>query len=313
MSETITSARGVGAYANIKQQTHRVTALVRAPCCFANPSFRWVAVVAAVAAGLLCGRAHHLARGKLACCPFRQAASEQTYFFGFFGGFGAALLAALLVPLLEAVREVLCTGLLSLSSGAMMATQPKQVVPDISHYQTSKPDIRDLMLSDARELVEATWRGAESLDGRASSLLAATGGLGAASLAGLAIGLSEGMPELASGSAVSLAVFVAGSALAAWLSKGQTLLPVCFSAHVIARDSANGKSRDEICLELARMCDTHFEKNQTANADRSRLLSWTAYTIPGGLVLGIAAAILVYSGLIDPGFSQPDVTPPAAF
>jgi len=150
------------------------------------------------------------------------------------------------------------------------------------------------MLFESRALVETTWRGGESLDGRASSLLSATGGLGAAALAGLAIGLSEDMPELAWGSAVSLAAFVVGSGMAAWLSKGQTLFPTCFSAHVLARDSAGGKSYEQISLELARMCDSHFEKNQKVNSDRARMLSWTAYTIPAGLVLGIATALLVY-------------------
>jgi hypothetical protein len=242
----------------------------------------------------------------------------RPYFLGFFGGFDGALLAVLFVPPLDAVCDVLgnvlCTGLLSLSSGAIMATQPAQSVPDLSHYETSTPDVRELMLSESRALVETTWRGGESLDGRASSLLSATGGLGAAALAGLAIGLSEDMQELASGSAVSLAAFVVGSGLAAWLSKGQTLFPTCFSAHVLARDSAGGKSREQISLELARMCDSHFEKNQKINSDRARLLSWTAYTIPAGLVLGIATALLVYFGCIDLGLVEPSppITPPAS-
>lgn len=170
------------------------------------------------------------------------------------------------------------------------------------------------MLEEARELVETTWRGAESLDARASSLLGATGGLGAAALGGLTFGLDQANYVLMWGASVSLVVFLTGAALAAWLSRGQKLFPKNFGGHVIANDSAAQKSTALVEAELARLCDKHFAQNELTNARRSQLLSFAALSIPVGLAAGALFAALSQTCLFAPETPQAPIsvqlTPP---
>jgi hypothetical protein len=166
------------------------------------------------------------------------------------------------------------------------------------------------MLTEARALVETTWRGAESLDARASSLLGATGGLGAAALGGLTFGLEEGIRPLIWGATASLVLFLAGGILAAWMSKAQTLFPSSCPGYSIAKDSTDQKAYGVVIAELSRIFDINAKKNEAANANRSKLLSVTAYTIPAGLIAGTVFALA--STLIDIPAIQPTqkATPP---
>lgn len=168
-----------------------------------------------------------------------------------------------------------------------MTSSRESKVPTLAHYASVAPELREIMLSEARQLVETTWRGAESMDARASSLLGATGGLGAAALGGLTFGLDQHNQALTWGAAAALVVFLLGATLAAFLSKAQVLYPAHFPGHAIVEDSAEQKTRVQVDAELARLCDQHYQFNEKANASRSKLLNLAAFSIPVGLVAGV--------------------------
>lgn len=142
------------------------------------------------------------------------------------------------------------------------------------------------MLSEARHMVESTWRAAESLDAKSSSLLATTAALAAASFAAIGFGVAECLPDLSFSAGLAMVPFVVGTILAAVASTGEKLNAIHFEGSAILKDHQSRKRIAQIESELAYFLDMHSNENDKQNGRRGRKITWSAYCVPTGIVVG---------------------------